>query len=90
MNLCYINQRHVWRDRLKLQNNHNNAIYLGGADMAITAENVKTLIVALGFAPLDGETDVFYKKYAQHDGLILLTLLDHNFDRPAVSWITPL
>ena len=39
--------------------------------MAITADSVKKLIVALGFVPVEGEADVFNKKYAQHDGYIL-------------------
>jgi len=55
----------------KPQSNLNNAIYFGGADMAITAESIKKLIVALGFIPVDGETDVFDKKYPQHNGYAL-------------------
>ena len=39
--------------------------------MAITAESIKKLIVALDFIPVDGETDVFHKKYAQHNGYAL-------------------
>jgi len=39
--------------------------------MLITTENIKKLIVALGFIPTDGETDVFHKKYSQHNGYTL-------------------
>lgn len=39
--------------------------------MDITVEAVKKLIITLGFIPVDGEADVYYKKYTQHDGYIL-------------------
>jgi len=39
--------------------------------MAIIAENIKKLVVALGFIPVDGESDVFDKKYPQHNGYAL-------------------
>lgn len=39
--------------------------------MAITTEAIKKLIKALGFVPVDGEADVFHKKYAQHGGYAL-------------------
>jgi len=39
--------------------------------MAITADKIKKLIRALGFTPVDGEVDIFHKKYAQHDGYTL-------------------
>jgi len=39
--------------------------------MAPTAESVKKLISALGFIPVDGEADVYNKKYPQHNGYVL-------------------
>jgi type I restriction enzyme M protein len=39
--------------------------------MAVTAEAIKKLIITLGFIPVDGEADVFYKKYTQYNGYAL-------------------
>jgi len=39
--------------------------------MDITADKIKELIKALGFTPVDGEVDIFHKRYTQHDGYSL-------------------
>lgn len=39
--------------------------------MKITNENIKELIKEMGFIPEDGTSDVFYKKYVQHQDYVI-------------------
>jgi type I restriction enzyme M protein len=50
--------------------------------MAITVEAIKKLINALGFIPVEGEADVFHKKYDQHNEYALLV----NFANKTIEY----
>ena len=53
--------------------------------MQVAIDYIKRLISAIGFAPLNGENNIFFKSYASHDHYTIWV----DFNENKIAYFTP-